>query len=244
MKKLYTPKNDKMRIAVLLSGSGSTARYLIQKQGKYKVACLFSDNPESNANKIAGEFKIPVRVNDIKEFYRKKGFQNTKDMKVRKEFDKLTQEWLKKNSVDVVALAGYMSLVTEPICDSFVTLNSHPADLTIKENGRRKYVGAHSVYDCIKDGLKEIRTSIIWVNLGCDEGPILVRSKSVMIPNTDGLSEEQMKEFANKVQEDLKKKGDYPAYVAALELLADGRIEADDRGNVYIDGVPDGIEVA
>ncbi|HLD18603.1 MAG TPA: formyltransferase family protein [Candidatus Nanoarchaeia archaeon] len=246
MRKLYTPKKEPMRLAILLSGSGSTASHIIKNHTKnFMVACLFSDNKASKAELIASEFKIPLKINDIKEFYRNKGLQNIKDMKVRQEFDTETKKWLIHNKVDVVALAGYMSLVTSPICDSYITLNSHPADLTIKQHGKRKYTGGHAVLDCVLSGEKEIRTSIIWVNLGCDEGPILVRSKPVKIPNINGMSLEEKKQMADKVQEQLKKEGDYPAYIAALDLLAQGRIEADEN-NVFIDEVryPDGIDLA
>ncbi|MEK6967016.1 MAG: formyltransferase family protein [Nanoarchaeota archaeon] len=247
MKKLYTPKKEPMRLAIFLSGGGSTALHILKNQTKhFKVACIFTDNNTSKASSLAREFSIPLKVNDIKEFYRKKGVQNLRDMKVREEFDGETQKWLIHNEVDAVALAGYMSLVTEPICNEYITLNSHPADLTVKDkNGKRKYTGAHAVLDSVNDGLKEIRTTIIWVNLSCDEGPILVRSKPVKIPNTDGMDAERKKEIANTVQEQLKKTGDYPAYIAALELLSQGRIEAEDN-SVYINGVrsPNGIDLA
>lgn len=228
MKKLYN-KHGEMRVAAFMSGSGTTVRAIINGSKNYKVVFLFSDNPNSKIEQIAGEFKIPFEINDIKEFYKKKNAKLS-DLEVRKEFDSHTKSILKKNKVDVVALAGYMSLVTPIIFDNFPTINSHPADLSIMQDGKRKYVGAHAVLDCVNDGLKEIRTSIILVNSGVDAGPILVRSKKVAIPN--GNDKEKI---ANEVQENLKVAGDWPAYIAALDFISQGKVSVDGN-DVFFEG--------
>ncbi len=253
MKAMHDSKKGLLRVACFLSGTGSTARALIENSQKnrdagYRVVCLFSDTSDKSKcsiHDIAQEYKIPYKINDIRAFYRNRNKTNTKDMSIRKEFDEQTSQWLEQNNVDVIALAGYMSIVTEPIFNKFVTINSHPADLCIKdESGKRKYTGAHAVLDCIKEGASEVRTSIILVNAGIDAGPIIVRSVKVQVPDTNGKTEDEIKIIAENIQNELKKKGDIPAYCAAIELIASGRVEYDEK-QIFIDGIntPDGIEL-
>lgn len=236
MKAVHNPAAGKMRVACLLSGTGSTARAICEHAKRnphagYEVVCLFSDTADEekcSIRKIAEEFKLPCSVRDIGEFYRSHGHSNKKDMQLREQFDALTAQWLAQNNVQVVALAGYMSLVTAPIWKAFVTLNSHPADLARRgEDGRRKYVGAHATYDSIRGGEREIKASIIVVNEGVDAGPLLMRSRSVSVPPIEGKSDEHIRAIARDVQNELKKEGDIPAYCTALAWMARGLITLD-----------------
>src|SRR3989338_589821 len=201
-----------LKVAIMMSGSGSTARAIIKNQSElYKVVFLFSDNKQSKIEEIAQEFNIPFEINDIKDFYKGKNAKLS-DMNVRKEFDSHTKDLLVNNKIDVVALAGYMSLVTSVIHDNFITINSHPADLAIIEDGKRKYIGSHAVLDCVQDGLKEIMSTKILLNAGVAAGPILVRSKPVKIPAGN-----DKRNIANRLQESLKELGDWPAYCKTLD---------------------------
>src|SRR3989338_5289614 len=101
-----------MKTAVFMSGSGSVARKIIEKQSKYTVELLFTDNEKSNAKQIAQEHGIAYYCNDIKKFYEERN-AGRKDMSVRKEYDLQTAKILEKHGIETVALAGYMSIVTE-----------------------------------------------------------------------------------------------------------------------------------
>ncbi len=205
---------EPMRVAAFMSGSGSTVRKLIEGQQSYIIACIFSDNNSSKAQEIGKEFGIAVRIDDLSAFCAARGVPRS-DMSTRELFDTSTAAWLKEHQVDCIALAGYMSLVTAPLIDKYPIFNSHPADLTILDSaGKRKFVGAHAVKDAIDADEEQMRTCIIQVNNGVDEGPILVRSPAVKV---NGRS-------ADLVQEELKHKGDYPAYIFALRELAAGNL--------------------
>lgn len=230
-----------MRVGILLSGSGSTARAIIEHQRKsssFDVACLFSDNKESKARDLGDEFGIPVEIRDMAAFYHEHDRIDKKDMALRAKFDELTSQWLERNRVDVVALAGYLSLVTAPIFSKFITINSHPADLTVTNaKGARAYVGLHAVYDTIAAGEEKIRTSIILVDSGLDAGAILVRSAAIKLPQTQGKDELELRAIAKDVQEELKRAGDYPAYCAALDALAAGVFSLE-GGLLHVNGKP------
>ena len=79
LKELYHPESGRMRIAGFISGGGSNLVKIIEhgiqiesEEGRspYQVVVIFSENPESNAEKIGKEFGIPVVVKDLSEFYR------------------------------------------------------------------------------------------------------------------------------------------------------------------------------
>jgi len=79
--KLYNPKSGIMKIAGLISGSGSNLRKIIEhgikiesEQGRapYQVAVIFSDNFTSNAGGIGRDYDIPVFIRDIADFYKQK----------------------------------------------------------------------------------------------------------------------------------------------------------------------------
>ena len=137
LKELYHPESGRMRVAGLMSGSGSNLRKIIEyekeiesKEGgsPYHVVVIFSDNPSSNAKEIGNDYKIQVVVRDLKAFYKERG-KPRRDLLVREEFDRGTVEELKPFSIDVAAYAGYMSIATDPLINAFLGINVHPADL-------------------------------------------------------------------------------------------------------------------
>ncbi len=149
---IHEPKTDSvMRVAGFISGSGSNLVKIIEHQqnlkqnggSPYVVVCVFTDCGESNAKKIGERFNIPVIVSDIKEFYRERGHADKRDMSLRSEFDKNTIELIEGYNIDVIALAGYMSIVTQPLLERYAgrIINVHPADLRVQENGKRTYTG-------------------------------------------------------------------------------------------------------
>ena len=129
-----------MRIAALMSGTGSNLRRILEsKNDLYEIVMIFSDtkSEKCNGKKIADEYGIAYYSNDIKEYYSDRGHNNRSDVNVRKEFDGETAKLLEKHHVDVIALCGYMSIVTDVIYDDYLTVNVHPADLRIiDENGK------------------------------------------------------------------------------------------------------------
>jgi 5,10-methenyltetrahydrofolate synthetase len=246
MKQLYLPKTEPMRLACFLSGSGTNVKKIIERQLKlgekapFKVAFIFSDSKSSNASSIAAEHLIPFFCNDIKEYYAKKG-ASRKDMNVRKEFDAETKKHLEYHKIDVVALCGYMSIITNEISDNFTTVNVHPADLRVKgANGKRLYagkMGIPSVKAAILNGDRSLRSTVHLVNTALDEGPILmvsapVRTKIKCYEKTDELL---LESAAAHNMEVLKEKGDWMIYPEVIEMLAKGRFEIENN-IIFVDG--------
>jgi phosphoribosylglycinamide formyltransferase 1 len=253
---IYSPKKEPMRVAAFMSGSGTNVQKIIELQLKlgekspFRVCIIFSDNKDSNAKKIAAGQNIPFFCNDIREYYSKRN-ANRRDMGIRKEYDSETRKLLEKNSVDVIALCGYMSIVTGEIIDKFITLNVHPADLRKKNSsGKRLYAGLQgipSVKAAILHGDFEMRSTVHLVNSGVDQGPILLVSRPVMIE----ITEDEKKDLAlfetaaEQNMENLKVNGDWQIYPKAVEMLARGRFSKDENGILCLDGkqIPEGQEI-
>lgn len=249
LKELYHPEIGRMRIAGLMSGSGSNLRKIIEHGRKieadegrapYQVVVIFSDNPKSNAEKIGKDYGIPVVVRDLGAFYIERG-KPRKDLIVRAEFDDGTVKALKPFNVDVGAYAGYMSIATEQLINAFVGVNVHPADLSIMTGGKRKYTGDHAVRDAILAGEKNLRSTTHIIESQVDYGRILMVSRplAVNLPEDfDSSNKDQVNMIADQHQNRLKEIGDWAIFPKTLEHLADGKYSQDEKGNLYFDNKP------
>ncbi len=246
------PGPPPMRVAALMSGSGSNLQKILQNQahGKaYRVVCILTDNPQSNAKAIAKRFGIPYEENDIAAFYRQKKRKRS-DLTVRPEFDRITIAKLTPYKPDAVAYCGYMSLASPVLVNAFLGVNVHPADLRIKDNqGHRRFVGAHAVRDAILAGQKELRATTHLVSEKADQGAILMVSQHVRVRLPKGFNANDATPVENVTrehQERLKEKGDWVIFPKTLQGIAEGRFAKDGKGRLYFDGkpVPDGVDAS
>ena len=242
---LHDPGNGIMRIAGLMSGSGTNLRKIIENALHYRVVVIFSDNIDSNALKIGKEYDLPVVVRDKKGFYKKRG-KPLRDMEVREEFDSETVKALSVYDCPVAAYAGYMSIASPVLVNAFLGVNVHPADLSIVNGlGRRKYTGDHAVLDALVSGEREIRSSTHLITNQVDGGQILMISSPVLI-NPDDLKTAPNYDTANRYQDKLKEIGDWVVFPRTLEDIACGRFSKDARGNLYYGNemIPFGLRLA
>jgi folate-dependent phosphoribosylglycinamide formyltransferase PurN len=243
---IYTPREgERMRVACFMSGSGTNTRKIIEHSlkpdSRYEVALIFTDvrddrlkrsgGKRCRAKDIADEHGIAYECVDIRDFYRSRDVKRT-DLSLRPEFDRIVVERIEPYKIDVIANAGYMSIMTEPILERYAgrIYNVHPADLSIIEGEERKYVGIHVVRDAILAGETEIRASTHVVREKVDHGEIGA--------TLDAL--EQDKKLLAKVvdehQDLLKERGDWVIYPLTLQMIAEGRFALDGEGNIYLDG--------
>lgn len=245
---LYNPAQGPMQVAGFMSGSGSNLRKIIEHerelaqrhgQAPYHVAVIFSDNPKSNAAAIGTEYKLPVIIHDIKQFYQERN-KPLRDLAVRAEFDQYTVEALTPHHIAAAAYAGYMSIATSVLINAYLGINVHPADLSIMQNGQRKYTGLHPVRDAILAGEPELRSTTHLVSEQVDGGKILMISEAlpVTINNFSSLSRTEQNTIADTYQNQLKEIGDWVIFSKTLEYLATGRFAQDDAGQLYCDQQP------
>ena len=257
-----------MRVACFMSGSGTNARKIIERSlesdSKYEVALVFTDIRDNRLDKrgekscrakeIAEEYGVAYECSDILDFYLSRGHRSKRDLSLRPEYDLTALGTIEPYDIDVIALAGYMSIVTGPLMKRFegMIVNVHPADLSVTEDGRRKYVGMHAVRDAIHAGEPALYSTTHVVREKVDYGEILVRSEPVAVQLPEGVSLEHLRwdrkllsRVAMEHQDKLKEAGDWVIYPLTLQMIAEGRFALDGRGNVYLDGVlaPNGFRL-
>jgi folate-dependent phosphoribosylglycinamide formyltransferase PurN len=266
---IFSPEEGRfMRVACFVSGSGTNARRIIEgshdEGSGYSVVLIFSDVRDDRkkrdgskmckAKEIADEFGISYEFVDIRDFYREKGVKRAGDLKLRPEFDRLVLDALEPYEIDVIALAGYMSVTTTPLLEAYSgkIFNVHPADLSLMDGDERRYVGIHVVRDAILNGEIELRASTHIAREKVDHGEILVISKPVPVELPEGITLEALKEdrrFMREVigshQDKLKRQGDWVLYPLTLKMIADGRFALAGEGNLFLDNikVPNGFKL-
>lgn len=250
MRRPLFPFTRTLRVAILMSGSGSVAKSILESKYNdgvhYQVVCILTDKPDSNAKTLAKQFNVPYEENDLATFYQSKK-KPKHDLSVRNEFDAISVKKLEAHNPDVLAFAGYMAVASPPLVNAFLGVNVHPADLGIKKpDGSRKYVGSHAVRDAILAGEKQLRSTTHIVSTQVDGGPILMRSLPVKVrlpKSFDPSDKKQLDEVVKKHQQRLKEHGDWIIFPHTLAYIAANRLELDEFGQVYCDDqlVVDGL---
>jgi len=258
-KLIVYPTGKPIRLAGFGSGSGTNLRALIEEEYKLKaisgyspfeMVFIFTDAPGSGCEHLAREHGIPHNSINIREIYENSG-KKISDSSIRRVVYSTLSDRLRDSGVDLIVLGGFMLRVDEPLLTDFRDriINVHPADLSIlDENGQRIYAGGNAVYDALRDGHRQTKSSIHIVNEDYDAGEILVQSKPLEAAGLEDVinNEERLVEFAKRHQEKQKGQCDWPAYITAVKmiscfefLISDKRHEIDPKCRViYIDGEP------
>jgi len=139
----------------------------------------------------------------------------------REGFTEAVTARLLAHRVDLVAMAGFGTVMTEAVHAAFPNriLNTHPALLPA-------FPGWHGVRDALAAGVSETGCTVHLATLEMDAGPILAQE---VVPVLPGDTEETLHERIKVAERSL-----YPATVAwALGELAAGR-EIERRGTVPV----------
>ncbi len=240
-KPLYTPKQDRpMHLVVFGSGHGSNLEALLEERKKnpgcFEIKALLSDRP-CRFQDLGHLEKIPVIDHSFQRFVALKGLEKKSAAEIRLEYDEeavrllLECAALHQFSIDLILLAGYMRLVKAPLLSHFNIINVHPADLTILDGeGKRKYIGADSVYLALQAGETKTSSCVFLVDEGVDNGPILVTGPSV--DYTEGYPLTKQKALLHQAKQ--KVQSDLPACLTAIKMIAEGRIAIDSDNKVHI----------
>lgn len=242
--KLWDPSKGQLRVVGLMSGSGTNLRKIIEHelelisrdgQSPFHVPVIFTNNSESNAVKIGNEYSRPVVVIDSRAYAKSRG---KKLKEVREDFDKEVVKALASYDCSVAAYAGYMLIASPVLVNAFLGVNVHPADLTIMDNGKRRFTGDNAVLDALVAGQKEIRATTHLITEELDGGPILMVSRAVKIGYDIPSDEQGRKSIANDYQDLLKRKGDWEIFPKTIEDIARGRFSRNEQGIIYYEGFP------
>jgi phosphoribosylglycinamide formyltransferase-1 len=156
---------EPVRVAVLISGAGSNMAALIdaaQSTGAaYEVVLVLSNRPDAGGLKIAEAKGVPVVAIDHRPFG-----------KDREAHERAVHAALTEARVEVIALAGYMRILTPFLVESWAgrMLNIHPSLLPL-------YPGLDTHARAIEAGDAEAGCTVHIVTDGVDEGPILGQAR-------------------------------------------------------------------
>jgi len=224
---LWKGNTEKMNTAGFLSGDGSNMRKILEYQKEnsscpYCIKVLFSDYASSKAAIIGSDFDIPVLYRDIKSFYYCNNVARN-DLSLRHLFDAETKMILEFFHISAIALAGYMSVLSSVLTDNFLCINVHPANLTVEENGKRKYIGLHAVEKAIHSAETELRSTTHIVNGTIDGGELLMVSEPLTVRNDWNALQHQQR---------LKEIGDWKIFPLTLALIAHNKFTRNSEGKL------------
>jgi phosphoribosylglycinamide formyltransferase-1 len=194
-----------LRLAVLASGRGSNLQAVIdaieQKRLQAVLAVVISNKAEAQALERARKHGVPAV------------FLDPKATPGREAYDAVILEHLRKHDVGLVALAGYMKIVTRVLIDAYANriMNIHPSLLP-------SFPGLAAQQQALDWGVKVSGCTVHFVEEGVDTGPII---QQAAVPVTEGDTAESL-EARIMVEE-------HRIYPEAIQLFAEGRLMVEGR---------------
>ena len=184
---------DPVRVAVLISGRGSNMLALAEHKRRdpgraYRIALVASNTPEARGLVLAKRFGLATWA------LSHKGME-------RQDFDLKLNAALRDHDVELVALAGYMRLLSPEFVRQWEgrVLNVHPSLLPLHkglDTHRRALIAGDEFAGC----------SVHIVTDDLDSGPVIAQAKVRILPRDDSDS------LAARVLE-----AEHALYPAALE---------------------------
>lgn len=169
--------NKKIRIAVLVSGNGTNLQALINAQKNKiiksgKIELVISNNSNAFALKRAEKSKIPFEI------------ISKKECKKIEEFEKKLKEILKFYKIELIVLAGFMSVLSKNFVKDYPKriINIHPS--LIPSFCGKNFYGIKVHEEAIKRGVKITGATTHFVNEIIDGGEIIMQ-KAVKVLDND-----------------------------------------------------------
>lgn len=197
---------DKLKIGVLLSGSGTNLQAIIDAivEGlPTDIVLVVSSRPDAYGIERARAAGIPTLVMNREKYA---------DVLAA---DAQIVEALREAGAEYVVMAGYMRKVTSVMLDAFPNrvLNLHPALLP-------SFKGAHAIADAFNAGVKVTGVTVHFANADYDKGPI-VAQRAITVAENDTLDTLEAK--IHDVEHVL--------YPEVIGLIAEGRVAVDPSTN-------------
>ncbi len=195
---------EPVRVGVLISGRGSNMLALAEHRRRdpdrpYRIALVGSNVPEARGLVLAKRLGLPT-------------WSKSHVGMDRAEFDALVEAALLEQGVELIALAGYMRLLSCGFVERWGgrILNIHPSLLPLHK-------GLDTHRRALRAGDVESGCSVHLVTADLDDGPVIAQSKVRILPrDTPQSLEERVRAEEHKL---------YPLVLAAYaEALRAGQI--------------------
>ena len=193
-----------IKIAVLVSGSGSNLQALIDANLSGQIVGVISNKPEAFALQRAKNANIATAVIEHKQFPN------------REAFDDVMHQQLLDWDVDLVILAGFMRILTAPFVEYFQhrILNIHPSLLP-------SFTGLDTHERALQEGVKAHGCTVHFVTPILDVGPIVAQAVVPVLADDDADS------LAARVLT-----MEHKIYPAVVDYLARGIVSLDEQNRV------------
>ena len=169
--------NDKIRIAVFVSGGGTNLQALIDKQksgviSSGEICLVVSNNPEAYALKRAEKAGIKSEIVPRRE------------CKDQREFEDKLISLIKENKIDLIVLAGFMCILSERFTGKYPKriINVHPS--LIPSFCGKGFYGLNVHRAALDYGVKVTGATVHFVNEIPDGGEIIMQ-KAVEVKDGD-----------------------------------------------------------
>ena len=194
-----------MRVAVLLSGSGSNLQAMIDKQAEGILAvniCLVaSNNPQAFGLERAKKAGIATWA------------ASHKNYPSREAFDADLYQAILEAKAELIVLAGYMRVLSTSFLEKFKNkiINIHPSLLP-------SFPGASGAADAQGYGVKLTGCTVHFVEEEVDSGPVIIQAATPVVAGED------LDELLTRIH-----KLEHRIYPQAIQWLAEGRINLNGR---------------
>ena len=204
-----------LNIAVLVSGGGTNLQALIdaQKRGDIKngqIKLVIASNEKAYALERAKQNDIPTRVVSRKAFA------------TQEEFDNALIATLEQHNIDLIVLAGYLSILSKTVTDHFCNriINVHPS--LIPSFCGEGYYGLRVHEAALNYGVKVTGATVHFVNEIADGGAIILQ-KAVEIQNGD---------TPETLQRRVMEEAEWVILPKAVSLFCEGKIQVIDNRTI------------
>lgn len=198
---------NELRIGVLGSGKGSNCQAILEACDRGEIAgrvvIVISDNSDAYILERARQRNIPAKYVEPSRF----------KTKLEPELEQQIVTMLQAEKVDLVALAGYMRVIKEPLLAAFPgrIMNIHPSLLP-------SFPGLHAWEQALKYGVKITGCTVHFVDAGVDAGAVILQQPVPV--------------FGNDTAESLHARiqvAEHRAYPEAIRLFAQGKLQISGR---------------
>jgi phosphoribosylglycinamide formyltransferase-1 len=164
-------KTDPLRLAVLISGSGSGMAALLKYQSK--GVCHTTNIVISNIEGVAGLSKAQAAGVEAV------ALPHT-DYEQRIDHEKELDALLQESNIEAIILSGYMRLLTPWFVEKWEgrLINIHPSLLPL-------FPGAHAHRDALAAGATISGCTVHFVDTGVDNGEIIAQGEIPVLPGDD-----------------------------------------------------------
>jgi len=169
-----------LSLVVLISGGGSNLRALLEAsedaEFPARVVAIGADR-DADGLALGEEFNVPTFTVPYSSYTDREGWGDELLAQVR--------QW----QPDLVVLSGLMRLLPPGVVAALSPnlINTHPAYLP-------EFPGAHGVRDALAAGVSQTGASLIVVDEGIDDGPIIAQERVPVLPgDTETTLHERIK---------------------------------------------------